>query len=214
MIRSLVIAGVVLGMLVGSAHALTPHQVVRQIVLDAQRDTLPGATARADMPEAARLAMYAGADATVALLDLGDKSPLKKSLPAQAWGALVSQYPRLSQAAVEMREALIGETLAAIEKHELSMPRLAGLTAGGMLLAASRVDDLLEKATLIYSARAILVLGRETRIARKLAIMAIDPRVPAEVRKEAGVAIAVATGVEVQEALAEANLLKLLDGGR
>lgn len=213
MLRSLVLLAALL--IAVPAQALTPHTVVTSIVQSAragERGLFEGLGDLSQLPTIARITMFAGADATVSLIELGDKSPLKKAVGEQVWGQLVIQAPRLAQAALAMREALVQEVLAALEKHDLELPRTASFVAGGMVLAAGKVEDLLQKATLIYSARAVLALARDGRVTRKLAFMAIDPRVPAQVRKEAGIALAISTGVELQQTIAEVNLLKQLEG--
>jgi hypothetical protein len=49
-------------------------------------------------------------------------------------------------------------------------------------------------------------------VVRKLALLAIDPRVPADVRKQAATTAAIATGVELQQTLAEAKLRAAIEG--
>jgi len=211
MIRSLRAACVVL-LLAGAACAQSPERIVRDVVLQAREGRVDALDARDGLDTAGRLVMFAGADSTVALVALDDKSPLKAHLPAAAWTALVSQLPRLVDASAKMREALVSEALAGLEAYNLDLPRSAALACEGMLIASGKVDELLEKATLVFSARAMLVLARDARIARKLVMLSIDPRVPAEVRKAAGLTVAIAAGVEVQEAIAEAHLKALIDG--
>lgn len=206
--RIIVLAALVTSLAAPVVAQENPHQVVRALALGhTPRDLDMG-----QLPAAARITLFAGTDATVSLIELGDKSPLKKQLPAQAWDQLVGQAPMLAQASHTMREALVLEVLEALEKHDLELPRTASFVSGGMVLASGKVEDLLQKATLIFSARAVLALARDGRVVRKLAFMAIDPRVPAEVRKQAGIATAIAAGVELQQTIAEANLLKELEG--
>ena len=164
------------------------------------------------LPIAARITMFAGTEATVSLIALGDKSPLKAAIPALAWAQLVAQLPRLAQAGGTMQEALIAQVVAGLEKNDVELPRNVTLAAGGMVVASGKVDDLLKRATLVFSARAVLNLARDSRVSHKLALMAIDPRVPSDVRKQAGIAAALGMAVDLQETIAEANLLKDLGG--
>lgn len=213
MLRTLCLLVALLVSAVAAQAQITPQTVVAELVHEASiGGDFRGLSDLEDLEPAARIALFAGTEATLSLIELGDKSPLKHKVPALVWNRLLTQAPHLAQAADAMRGTLVGQVLEGLERHDLELPRTTAFAAGGMLLASSRVTDLLQKATLVYSARGVLTLSRESRIARKMALMAIDPRLPGDVRKAAGITTAVAAGVELQQTITEAKLLAELSG--
>lgn len=165
-----------------------------------------------DLPVPAQLTMLAGVTATMSHIELGDKGPLKAAIGAEAFEKVAAQYPRLQMAAAAMRETLVQESLARLEKREFDTAKAVTLAAGGLVLASGRIEKKLEQGTMIFSARGLLAFVREGRVVRKLTLMSIDPRLPAEVRKQAATTLALAAGVEIQQQLAEAKFVASLDG--
>jgi hypothetical protein len=195
--------------------AESPRSVMNALVLEARESRGVGLLEEGQfdgLPVPAQLAMYAGVSTTMGHVELGDKSPLKKAIGEDAFDKVAAQYPRLQAAAAVMRESLTATSLANLEKREFDTAKTVILAAGGLVLASGRIENKLEQGTMIFSARAILGFVREGRVIRKLTLMSIDPRLPAEVRQQAGTTLALAAGVEIQQQIAEAKFVASLDG--
>jgi hypothetical protein len=159
------------------------------------------------LPAVAQLTMFSGTDTLVALIALGDRSPLKPVVGETAWARLVERLPQISELGAAMRESLVHTTLENLEKHDLSFSKTAiGAAAGALTSLEGAGADRLKKASLIYGARALLVPARDGAVARKLTALAVDPRVPAEVRKDATALLATGVALELKQQLAEAAL--------
>lgn len=213
--RAIAIALVsVLVLACASFAAETPQSVVNALCQEPSRaHGLVDQPSFEDLPVPAQLTMMAGVTATMSHVELGDKSPLKAAIGAEAFEKVAAQYPRLQAAAAAMRETLVAESLANLEKRQFDTAKTVTLAAGGLVLASGRVEKKLEQGTMIFSARGLLAFVREGRVVRKLTLMSIDPRLPAEVRQQAATTLALATGVEIQQQLAEAKFVAGLDGG-
>jgi hypothetical protein len=170
-------------------------------------------TVDADVPVPVRLSLFAGSSATVSLLELGDRSPLKAALPDFAWTALLTQAPRLIRSREELRSYFHANLASQLEARDLSLVRLvAGGAAAALAGLPSAGENRLEQGVLIYSSGALLGLVRDGVIARKLIALTFKPGVPADVRKEAAALVALGAALVVQQEIALARFLAGLDG--
>ncbi|MBI4864826.1 MAG: hypothetical protein HY815_31900 [Candidatus Riflebacteria bacterium] len=196
-----------------SAVTLRPQMVVHDVVASVQvagrATVLP--TADPDLSLPARLALFAGTGATVSLLELGDRSPLKPTVPEALWPLLLARIPRLASQREALGADLLATLITQLEARDLALIRTLAGASGAALAGSAATDGKLQRGVLVFSAGTLLTLLRNPAAVRRLAVLSVKPGVPADIRKEAAALLVVGAALVVQQELALARFLASLD---
>lgn len=165
----------------------------------------------ATRPLREQVILHHGTAGVLALVRMGDTSPLKKKVPAATWAALVAARGTLEQVSGAMNVALYAHVTSALAQRELLPARVMIGTANIYLRQLNdEAETLYEKATCTVLARVSVDLVAREAVQRAILALATDPAATPEVRERARHLYPLISSTAAGVAVAEARLQQLL----